>query len=96
VTKTTITFNGSRRGFAGALPTRRGLSGRWPAGHGDRHRPVHDGFVLPAAFTDWDSMTAAVGLATRHDVGKTTVKRDQPREGNPQAEGLNNELRIAL
>jgi hypothetical protein len=51
--------------------------------------------VVPAAFTDWDSMTAAVGLATRHDVGKT-VKRDQPREGNPQAEGLNNELRIAL
>jgi hypothetical protein len=26
VTKTTITFKGSRRGFAGALPTRRGLS----------------------------------------------------------------------
>ena len=30
--------------------------------------------------------------ATRHDVGKT-VKRDQPQEGNQQAEGLNNKLR---
>lgn len=27
VTKTSITFKGSRRGFAGARPTRRGLSG---------------------------------------------------------------------
>ena len=27
VTKTTITFNGSRRGFAGARPTKRGLQG---------------------------------------------------------------------
>jgi len=32
--------------------------------------------------------------AIRHDVGKT-VKRDQPQEGNQQAEGLNNKLRAA-
>jgi hypothetical protein len=44
VAKTTITFNGSRRGFAGARPTVRGL-----AGYLDLQRVVDDPRILSAA-----------------------------------------------
>lgn len=44
VTKTAITFKGSRRGFAGALPTRRGLSG-----YLDLQRVIEDRRVISAA-----------------------------------------------
>ncbi len=47
VSKTTITFRGSRRGFAGARPTRRGLSG-----YLDLPRAVSDGrFISSAPYT---------------------------------------------
>ena len=44
VTKTTITFKGGRRGFAGALPTRRGLSV-----YLDLQRVIEDRRVISAA-----------------------------------------------
>jgi hypothetical protein len=44
VAKTTITFKGSRRGFAGARPTMRGL-----AGYLDLQRIVEDPRILSAA-----------------------------------------------
>jgi hypothetical protein len=44
VAKTTITFKGSRRGFAGARPTTRGL-----AGYLDLQRVVADPRILSAA-----------------------------------------------
>jgi hypothetical protein len=44
VAKTTITFKGSRRGFAGARPTFRGL-----AGYLDLQRMVEDPRILSAA-----------------------------------------------
>jgi len=44
VSKTTITFKGDRRGFAGARPTRRGLSG-----YLDLQRVIEDRRVISAA-----------------------------------------------
>lgn len=44
VTKTTITFKGARRGFAGALPTRRGLSV-----YLDLQRVIEDRRIISAA-----------------------------------------------
>jgi len=44
VSKTSITFKGTRRGFAGALPTRRGLSG-----YLDLQRVVKDARLISSA-----------------------------------------------
>ena len=63
VTKTTVTFKGSRRGFAGALPTRRGLSV-----YLDLQRVIEDRRVISVAPYTRRLFVHQVRLATMDDL----------------------------
>ncbi|MGB6455851.1 MAG: DUF5655 domain-containing protein [Streptosporangiaceae bacterium] len=63
VTKTSITFKGSRRGFAGALPTRRGLSG-----YLDLQRVIEDRRVISVAPYTRRLFVHQIRLATMDDL----------------------------
>ena len=63
VTKTTVTFKGSRRGFAGALPTRRGLSV-----YLDLQRVIEDRRVISVAPYTRRLFVHQIRLATMDDL----------------------------
>src|SRR5215471_1765720 len=71
---------GTRRLSVEALVCKLGGSrlSRWPAGepsgHGDRHRPVHDGFVVPG-----QAFVVADGAAAPGDPGQGSL--DDPAAG---------------